>query len=121
MSAKFLFKLKLVFREPFFLMQEPTEKPPLHTIKHAARSYDVEATLAFPSNPAYLADSSTASYISIVSHPVRTRQGPMVATVMADPGGMSTIMFSVAESQRPVILICGRGSGRSKQVISIIV
>ena len=31
MSAKFLSELKLVFGEPFFLMQEPTEKPPLHT------------------------------------------------------------------------------------------
>ena len=29
-SAKFLSELKLVFREPFFLLLEPTEKPPLH-------------------------------------------------------------------------------------------
>ena len=29
MSAKFLSELKLVFREPFFCMQEPSEEAPL--------------------------------------------------------------------------------------------
>ena len=31
-SAKFLSELKLVFGEAFFLMQEPTEKPPLQDL-----------------------------------------------------------------------------------------
>ena len=69
-----------------------------------------------PALVTHLADNSTASYLSIVSHPVRTRQGvgPVVAMVMADSGGMSTVMDSVVESQRPVILICGQVSERAK-------
>ena len=38
----------------------------------------------------------------------------MVAMVMADPGGISTVMDSVVESQRPVMLICGRSNERTK-------
>ena len=33
MSAKFLFRIKLVFREPFCLMQESTEKPLPHKVR----------------------------------------------------------------------------------------